>query len=126
MKPLNELIICIDFDGTVVTHEYPGIGREIGAAPVLKRLVEAGARLILWTMRSGIHLEEAKGWFRDHGIPLFGCQRNPEQDTWTDSPKAYAHLYIDDAAFGCPLEYFFPDERPFVDWDLVEKGLFPS
>ena len=56
MKNFNELIIAVDFDGTCVTHEYPDIGRDIGAAPVLKRLVESGVRLILWTMRQSAKL----------------------------------------------------------------------
>ena len=47
------MIIAIDFDGTCVTHEYPYIGKDIGAVPVLQRLVKAGHELILWTMRSG-------------------------------------------------------------------------
>jgi len=44
--------ICIDFDGTCVSHEFPLIGKDIGAIPVLKELVEAGHKLILFTMRS--------------------------------------------------------------------------
>lgn len=34
------MIIGIDFDGTCVKHAFPKIGEEIGAAPVLKELVE--------------------------------------------------------------------------------------
>lgn len=108
-------IIAVDFDGTCVTHEYPAIGRNIDAAPVLKDLAASGCRLILWTMRSGIYLEQAIYWFKTNGLPLYGIQRNPTQDKWTDSPKAYAQIYIDDAALGCPLIY--PREgRPYVDW----------
>ena len=44
--------ICIDFDGTCVKHEFPEIGEDIGAAPVLKELIANGHRLILFTMRS--------------------------------------------------------------------------
>ena len=51
--------IGIDFDGTCVTHEYPKIGKDIGAVPVLKELVEKGHKLILNTMRSGKELEDA-------------------------------------------------------------------
>lgn len=29
-------IIGIDFDGTVVTHDFPKIGKDIGAVPVLR------------------------------------------------------------------------------------------
>lgn len=126
MKPHNQLIIAVDFDGTCVTHEYPEVGREIGAAPVLKRLSENGARLILWTMRSGDYLLDAIKWFGSHGIPLFGVNGNPEQATWTESPKAYAHIYIDDAALGVPLRDGDNGERPFVDWCAVERIMFSA
>ena len=119
-------IIAIDFDGTCVTHEYPKIGRYIGAEPVLKRLVAAGAKLILWTMRSGPPLDEAVQWFADRQIPLYGVQRNPAQDSWTQSPKAYAKIYIDDAGLGCPLSPGLTGERPFVDWSAVEKLFWPE
>lgn len=119
-------IIAVDFDGTCVTHEYPRIGRSVGAEPVLLRLAGEGARLILWTMRSGPRLREAVDWFEERHIPLYGVQRNPTQDDWTDSPKAYAHLYIDDAALGCPLSPGFPGERPYVDWPAVAKLLWPD
>lgn len=125
-------IIAIDFDGTCVTHEYPRVGRDVGAAPVLKKLIASGARLILWTMRSdgredgGNPLSDAVQWFAENQIPLFGINENPEQKSWTGSPKAYAHIYIDDAALGIPMLAGFPDERPFVDWKAVDRMLFPD
>ena len=121
------MIIAIDFDGTCVTHDFPKIGQDIGAAPILKKLVENGHKLILWTMRSGKGEKEAELWFRDNNIPLWSIGFNPEQKSWTVSNKAYAQLYIDDAALGCPLIF---DEnvsdRPFVDWYKVEKLLKQS
>ncbi len=130
MNPLPS-IIAVDFDGTCVTHEYPKTGRDIGAAPVLIELVERGCKLILWTMRSdggehGDMLAAAVKWFEERGIPLFGINRNPEQDTWTSSPKAYAKLYIDDAALGVPLCRGLKGERPFVDWDAIRRLLLPD
>ena len=59
----TDLLIAIDFDGTCVTHAYPDVGREIGAPRVLHKIVDAGGQLILWTMRSGSHLEDAVNWF---------------------------------------------------------------
>jgi hypothetical protein len=128
--------IAIDFDGTCVTHDYPRVGKDIGSARVLKKLVSRGHRLILWTMRSdsGVKsgqftsgLTDAKNWFAAQGLPLYGVQRNPSQDEWTDSPKAYAQLYIDDAALGCPLKYDPKiSDRPFVDWVEVEKILIKN
>jgi hypothetical protein len=120
------MIIAVDFDGTCVTHEFPKVGREIGAAPVLKRLVEDGHELILWTMRSEGKLDDAIAWFEKHNIPLYGVQENPTQKTWTKSPKAYAQLYIDDAALGCPLKRTEIDDRPFVDWGEVSKYFWPN
>jgi hypothetical protein len=116
------MIIAVDFDGTVVAHEYPRLGRDVGAVPVLRRIVAKGHKLILWTMRSGDPLKQAASWFDRHDIPLFGINQNPEQHTWSASPKAYAHLYIDDAALGCPLIQV-PDGRPYVDWAAVSELL---
>ena len=44
--------ILIDFDGTCVTHQFPKVGEDIGAAQVLRDLVENGHHLILFTMRA--------------------------------------------------------------------------
>lgn len=121
---MKNLIICVDFDGTCVTHEYPNIGKEIGAAEVLKQLTDKGHKLILFTMRSGKELQDAINWFEERNIPLFGINQNPEQYTWTSSPKPYAHLYIDDAAFGCPIKYDRAlSNRPFVNWDIIKTSL---
>lgn len=129
--------ICIDFDGTCVTHEYPNIGQDIGAVSILKKIIESGNNLILFTMRCNIdksikgnnkdifdvhkgnYLDEAVNWFKENDIPLYGINTNPEQKEWTTSPKAYGHLYIDDAALGIPLIYD-KHKRPFVDWVKVE------
>ena len=123
----DKLYICVDFDGTCTTHDYPMIGQEIGAIPVLKKLVAEGHMLIIFTMRSGKQLAEAVKWFEDNEIKLFGIQTNPTQKHWTSSPKAYGHLYIDDAALGCPLKIDkAKSDRPFVDWDQVRTTLIES
>jgi hypothetical protein len=119
----NSLTIAVDFDGTVVTHEYPKIGRDIGAIPVLQDIVDSGHRLILLTMRSDRLLEEAVYWFSDNGIKLWAANDNPEQYDWTDSKKVYANMYIDDAALGVPLLNDIPNTRPYVDWEEVRKML---
>jgi hypothetical protein len=123
------VIIAVDFDGTIAEHEFPHIGPAVpGAIEWLKRWQEAGAKLILWTMRSNDRqdeehphpLGEANDWCRTRGIFFWGVNANPDQWLWTTSPKAYAHLYVDDASFGCPLkDNPTPGGRPYVDWDLV-------
>ena len=127
------MYIAIDFDGTCAEHEFPAVGVDVpGAADVLKELIEAGHDLILWTMRSGTYLDDARKWFDKHNLALFGVQTNPTQLEWTTSPKAYAHIYIDDAALGCPL--IIPEDavsRVYVDWVkvrqlLVAMGTLPA
>jgi hydroxymethylpyrimidine pyrophosphatase-like HAD family hydrolase len=50
----NSKVIAIDFDGTVVEHKYPGIGKEmLFAFATLKALQQKGHKLILWTSRTG-------------------------------------------------------------------------
>jgi len=118
------VIIAVDFDGTVVDHRFPKVGADApNAVSVLKSLHERGHKLILWTMRSGQPLGDAVTWFAERGIPLFGVNENPEQQTWTSSPKAYAQLYVDDAACGAPLIHPAAFNRPCVDWVAVESWI---
>ena len=119
-------MIAVDFDGTCVTHEYPKVGRFIGAEGVLHDLVAEGHKLILWTMRSGEYLADAVRWFDERKIPLLGVNENPTQKEWTQSPKACAQLYIDDAALGVPLCAGLNGERPFVDWEEVHALIWPN
>lgn len=117
------MIIALDFDGTVVSHEYPHIGEDIGAVPVLKELIAAGHKLILFTMRSGKLLNDAIAWFERNGIELYAVNENPEQKSWTSSVKVHANIYIDDCALGCPIRYEDDIRRPFVDWKKVREIL---
>ena len=136
------MIIAVDFDGTCVTHEFPEVGKDIGAVPVLKELVKKGHKIILYTMRShpdknnqnktlsgGIisndTLQDAIDWFKENEIPLWGINENPKQKEWTSSPKIYANIYIDDAALGTPLIYAKDGGlyRPHVDWNRMRTLL---
>lgn len=123
------MYICIDFDGTIVEHCYPEIGKESPKALYwLKRLQDQGAKLILFTMRSdtkhgGPMLSDAVEFLESNGIKLYGINKNPDQDSWTESPKAYAEVYVDDAAFGCPLIKPRGFRRPCVDWETVGPAL---
>ena len=54
------MIIAVDFDGTIVEHKYPEIGRELPfAIETLKKLQQERHRLILWSVREGKLLQEA-------------------------------------------------------------------
>ena len=109
-------ILC-DADGTLFTHDYPEIGEDIGAAPVLRDLVNKGHKLILNTMRSDQpgrrqYLTEAVAWFSRNGIELYGIQEDPNQHTWTSSRKAYGQLSLDDINLGIPL----------ITWEFDSDG----
>ena len=117
-------IIAVDFDGTIVSHMYPKIGIENPSAiRVLKKLIEQGHQLILWTMRSGEPLNEAVAYCEERGISFLGVNSNPNQYSWTTSPKQYADLYIDDAALGCPTQFDPNTQRQWVNWRDVEAIL---
>lgn len=143
---LKPVTITVDSDGTCFTHEFPLIGKNIGAEFVLKALTDNGHLLISNTMRcdhefvpnsldpditniKGLFLTEAINWYEQHNIPLYGIQENPTQHSWTSSKKPYSVYDIDDINIGCPL-LFVPQlsSRKFVDWIKVslllwEQGL---
>jgi len=90
----------------------------------LKRFNTYGIRIILFTMRSDSEmfktaLSDAVAYLEGKGVTLFAVNTNPTQASWTTSPKAYAHVYIDDSAFGCPLIHPRGFNRPCVDWSKV-------
>ncbi len=118
--------ICVDFDGTIVKHDYPDIKEEVaGSIDTLKELVMRGHHIILYTMRAGDTLEAAVNWLNERGVILYGINNNPTQKSWSKSPKVYGHIYIDDAALGCPLMggVTGTNIRPWVDWTGVRELL---
>lgn len=117
------MTIGIDFDGCLVSWNFPLVGKDIGSAEVCRDLVKKGVKIILYTMRDKEFLDDAVKWCNDNKIELYGINENPSQ-TWSDSRKVHADIYIDDQALGCPLkEDKKISERPFVDWKKIRKML---
>ncbi len=112
---------CVDFDGTIVTHEYPEVGDPVPRAlETLRQLRLNGDRIILFTMRGGKELEDAVLYLKANGVQLYGINTNPTQKSWTESPKAYGQCYIDDASIGMKLvNNPNGSKRPYVDWNFV-------
>lgn len=119
----DPITIAVDFDGTIVSHDYPHIGYDLGAVPLLKELQSKGHRLILYTMRHDQLLQKAIDWCAQRGLKFNYINTNPDQKSWTSSPKIYADIYIDDAALGCPIKFMDGVRRPVVDWDKVRRML---
>lgn len=99
------MTIAVDFDGTIVTHEYPQIGEERPfAVETLKMLISDRHRLILWTVREGKLLEDAVEWCRERGIEFYAVNKDyPEEKQegnqhYTRKPKV--DVWIDDRNIG--------------------------
>lgn len=93
------MVIAVDFDGTIVKHKYPAIGKEIPyAIKTLKLFQEKGHKVILWTYRSGKELDKAIEFCRKRGLEFYAVNNNYEDEEFdnTYSRKIYADLYIDD------------------------------
>lgn len=102
------MIIAIDFDGTIVEHKYPKIGREIPfATDTIKRLIEKGHQVILWTYRAGKEMEEAVKYCEDKGIMFYAVNKSyPEEELDESiSRKINADLFIDDRNIGGMLDW---------------------
>lgn len=116
------ITLGIDFDGTIVTHEFPDIGELLPLAlDTLRDFNRLGIKLVLWTVRSGDVLNDAIELLEREGISFVGYNENPAQKSWSSSPKAYCNMYIDDAAFGAPLIYPEDGSRPYIDWKVVRE-----
>jgi hypothetical protein len=98
------LKIAVDFDGTIVEHQYPEIGKEIMfALQTLRALQEQGHQLILWTYRSGKELVDAVEYCRRNGVEFYAVNSSyPEEefDEDYDSRKIDADIFIDDRNIG--------------------------
>lgn len=99
------MIIAVDFDGTIVEHKYPSIGKEIPfAIETLKRLQADRHKLILWSVREGRLLDEAVAFCHERGLEFYAVNRDyPEEEKENNrhfSRKLKADLFIDDRNLG--------------------------
>jgi hypothetical protein len=114
----DSLTIAVDFDGTIVEHDYPDIGREmLFAFETLKALQKKGHKLILWTFRDGKLLNEAVDYCRENGVEFYAVNRSyPEEDNIKGvSRKINADIFIDDRNIG-----------GFPGWGEVFQMLHPN
>ena len=98
------MIIAIDFDGTIVEHKYPAIGKARPFAfETLLLLQKKGHQLILWSYRSGKKLEEAIAFCANKGIEFYAVNKSYPEEEFIDnmvSRKIHADLFIDDRNLG--------------------------
>jgi hypothetical protein len=117
VKDITSIKIAVDFDGTIVEHRYPEIGKEkLFAFRTMKELEKRGVRLILWTIRTGKELDEAVEYCRRNGIEFYAVNKNYPEEKLDEmvSRKIDADIFIDDKSiFG------------FQGWSEVWQALFP-
>ena len=110
--------IAVDFDGTIVEHAYPRIGKEmLFAFDTLKALQRKGHKLILWTFRDGDMLDEAVEYCRANGVEFYAVNKSypEEQFDLSISRKINADLFIDDRNVG-----------GFLGWSHIWQILHPE
>lgn len=125
---MKQLTIAVDFDGTCVHDKFPYVGADMfGAELALKRLVEDGHKIILWTCREhfpygGVDdvLELALEWFRKKDIPLYAVNGNPDMTLqgYPIARKCHADIIIDDHALFTPYTM-----NGDIDWCAIYRAI---
>ncbi|GHV36281.1 hypothetical protein FACS1894187_10630 [Synergistales bacterium] len=99
-------IIAVDFDGCIVTNQFPNIGEEISSTVArLREEKRNDARLILWTCRRDEQLTAAVNWCAERDIHFDAINENlPDVITafGGDTRKIFANEYWDDRAVQMP------------------------
>ncbi len=96
------MIIAVDFDGTIVEHEYPRIGKPIPfAIETLLQLQEDGHILVMWTVREGKLLQDAVDYCASKGLKFYAANKNhPDEDVSQSARKLTSDMFIDDRNLG--------------------------
>ena len=111
------MLVSVDFDGTIVHHDYPDVGEPLeGAIETLRDLIAAGHIIVLNTCREDTrkrsYLSEAVKFLSKNGVEVHSVNENRREDDFRDDGgrKVYAHCYIDDRNLG-----------GFPGWDYVRQ-----
>lgn len=116
----RQMIIAIDFDGTIVENKWPHIGTlKQGAKEVINNLYDNfNIDIIIWTCRGDKELEKALNFLKEMGIHYTCANRNVSMIERyysfekEQSPKIFADFYIDDK---CILSRMYPDKFNWYD-----------
>lgn len=112
------LRIAVDFDGTIVNHDYPKIGEEkLFAFDTLKALQKKGHFLILFTYREGDFLKQAVDFCKKNGVVFQAVNESYEGERKQEfyNRKLDVDLFIDDRNIG-----------GFLGWDKVWQLIHPE
>lgn len=118
---LKDIKICVDFDGTIVDNfDKPNRIIMSNAFEVLKKLKDAGAYLVFWSLREGVRLQEALDFCTSNGVVF---------DSINEIPIALDYRRFDKTVRRKPDAHHFIDDRNvggFIGWDRVEEFLLTN
>lgn len=94
-------ILAIDFDGTIVHDNFPGIGElRPNAKESINKLYKEGYFIIIWTCRTLTRMQECIDFLDQNEVKYhlvnISCPTNVEKYSGVDTRKVFADLYIDD------------------------------
>ena len=111
--------IAVDFDGTIVTMDFPKIGT---LKPYAKETIEVlkneGHKIIIWTCRYGNKEDEVRTFLKENRIPYDTINDHTPGDISNlkhlvpETRKVFADIYIDDRSI------FWID-----DWRMIATKL---
>jgi len=104
---MKKLVIAVDFDGTIVTNKYPGIGYlKRNAKKVINELFDAGHEIIINSCRQGKEEQDMIDFLKQMGIKYSAVNENlcyRIEEYGNDCRKIGADVYIDDKAYPCNI-----------------------
>lgn len=111
------MTIAVDFDGTIVEHEYPKIGKlKPNAKETINKWYEQGHKIIIWSCRYDEGIQEVIDFLNDNKIKFHTFNKNVDlDDNFDPYPKIYADLYIDDRGFR------FTDDK--YNWEYLNRKI---
>lgn len=104
-------VIAIDFDGTIVDHEFPKIGKLKEHAKEVINKIAADNYVCIWTCRGGDFAIAAYNFLNANNIMFSYFNQSPLDKINPGCRKIIADYYIDD-------RNIFMKE---VDWLEIEK-----
>lgn len=103
MKKNEKLVIAVDFDGTIVEHNFPKIGDLLPfAKEVINKLHKEGYYIIIWTCRGEYSLIDMINFLDKNKIHYDKINENAPYEIlgFKPFPKIVADIYIDDRNLG--------------------------
>lgn len=109
-------VFAVDVDGTIIPVDaWPGVGELLpGAVKALVTLASKGHKVVIWTCRAGLELDDVVSTLNRAGVFPDAVNDNlPSiKKSRGDSRKIQADFYLDDKSY-----------PPFPGWDRFNRDI---